>query len=152
MEYDVNFIYTTQIVYCRTLSTHRSVLYLWFLYYSPLHIILRCRAGTLRVWERPVCKHLSVIRVTLGCRGGTRTHDIQNMNLMSYQLLYSAISVIKWSSLSLWTHYSTRSAVCQILIKFSFAHLKESDEKMCKAYGGEWKTWTFTPITRLLSV
>ena len=117
MEYDVNFIYTTQIIYCRTLSTHRSVLYLWFLYYSLLHNILRYRTGTLRVWERPVCKHLSIIGVTLGCRSGTRTHDIQNMSLMSYRLLYSAISVIKWSSLSLWTYYSTRSAVCQVLTK-----------------------------------
>ena len=34
-------------------------------------------------------------------------------------------------------NYSTRSTVCQVLIKFSFAHLKESVEKMCKAYGGE---------------
>lgn len=81
------------------------------------------------VYERPVCNHLSLTGVVLGCRGGTRTLDFQSMSLTSYQLLYPAILCkgsertpsereIQGTSKthSLWLHYSTRSEVCQVLI------------------------------------
>ena len=85
MEYDVNFIYTTQILLRWSPTKHSG-----FILVSSSTLVLHLEVFPEFVGDdtEPLGANY---RDSIGCRGRTRTLDFQIMGLTSYQLLYPAI-------------------------------------------------------------